>query len=173
MHDRYTYLGREFLTWLWFATERDNGRVEVEGQGAVGVEFCDRLTLGSDGEDAETSVVKAMAPLETEEARTSLRSGKKVDQAFLKLMVGEREYQLTLLAANYTFCNVKLPSTLGSDDSQVARERLFLLNELESIVDGLYLTFMLLRRDPEAWATVRDEMGAWVRQAKVPPSADA
>lgn len=162
MSDRYTFLGREFLTWLWFAAERDNGRVAVEGQNTIGVQFSKRLALASGGNVDESSVVKAEAPLDADEARTALRSGKKVEQAFLVLAVGEREYALTLNAATYTFGNAKLPTTLGSGDSELARERLFLLNELESIVDGLYLTFMQLRRDPEAWATVREEMRAWV-----------
>jgi hypothetical protein len=157
------FLGSEFLTWLWFATEQSDDRIEVPDQGWVTVTFKDRLSLASASNEKENSVVKSEVPLAAEEARTALRIGKQVNQARLQITMGERSYELMVLASAYAFANVKLPSTLGTDVREMARERLFLLNEMESIVDGLYLTFMRLRRDPEAWATVSAEMRKWVR----------
>ena len=47
--DRFSFLGREFLTWLWFETERTSGKIETATFGPVGVEFGQSLKLETGG----------------------------------------------------------------------------------------------------------------------------
>lgn len=160
--ERFAFLGREFLTWLWFQAERSQGMIQATNLGAVRVEFGQRLVLESGGNIREGSTVSAEAPSETEEARTALRTGKQVSRARLILEHGERQFQLGIDAETFTFSSCKLPTLLAGDDAQRIDERIKLLDELEGIVDDLYLTFIHLRRDPEAWRLVGEELRTWV-----------
>ena len=160
--DRFSFLGREFLTWLWFESERNNGAVAAGESGEVRIEFAQKLSLETGGNVREGSTVSAEAPAQAEEARTALRVGKKVARARLVLGVGDREFQLGLDAETLAVSNAKLPTQLGVRDAEGQDERLQLLDELEAVVDNLYLSFVQLRRDEQAWAPVREAMRAWV-----------
>lgn len=162
--DRYAFLGREFLTWLWFASETNNGVIDVPDLGPVRVEFGQRLTLESAGNVREGSTVSADAPSQTEEARTALRVGKKVARARLFLDQGERHFEVGLDAETLTYAGVKLPALMAGDDAMKVEERLRLLDEVENIVDSLYVLFVNLRRDESLWAPVREALRTWVQE---------
>ncbi len=159
---RGTFLGREFLTWLWFESERSGGTVNSEQFGAVRVDFGQRLSLQSTSGAREGSTVKAEAPGETEEARSALRTGKQVTTARLFVATADREFWLSIDADTFTFSGVKLPSVLGGKDDNKVDERLLLLDELEGVVDELYMIFIKLRADPQAWPDIREGIHQWV-----------
>lgn len=165
--DRFAFLGREFLTWLWFASETNNGFIAVPDLGNIRVEFGQRLTLESAGNVREGSTVSADAPSQTEEARTALRVGKKVARARLLLDLGERHFEVGLDAETLTYSGVKLPALMAGDDAMKTEERLRLLDEIEAIVDGLYMTFVNLRRDESQWEPVREALRTWVQEVVV------
>lgn len=169
--DRYGFLGREFLTWLWYATDANNGVVEVPDLGPIRVEFGQRLTLESVGNVREGSTVNADAPSQTEEARTALRVGKKVSRARLQIdVLGgteglERHFEVALDAETLTFSGVKLPSLMATDEAMRLEERLRLMDELENLVDTLYTQFVTTRKEEATWAPVRESIRTWVQQA--------
>ncbi|MFZ4578652.1 MAG: hypothetical protein ACOYOB_09700 [Myxococcota bacterium] len=160
--ERYAFLGREFLTWLWYESAHNNSRVQTDTFGAVQVEFGQRLTLETGGNVREGSTVSADAPTETEEARTALRTGKKVSRARLILEVADKHYELGIDAETLTLSQLKLPVVSGGEDLWRIEERLKLLDEVEAIIDELYVAFVRLRRDEEAWGRVREAMREWV-----------
>jgi len=164
MHDaqRFSFLGREFLTWLWFEAERNKNAIATETFGNIHVEFGQRLVLESGGNIREGSTVQAESPSQAEEARTALRVGKKVSRARLLLSLGERQFQLGIDAETLTFASVKLPTVLTGEDAQRLEERLRLLDEIEAVVDELYMTFVRLRKDDKTWAPVREALRVWV-----------
>ncbi len=159
--DRFSFLGREFLTWLWFEAERNGGRVDV-GDQTYGVEFAQKLVLESGGTLREGSTVQAEAPSQAEEARTALRVGKKVARARLVLSLGERQFSFNLDAETMAISNAKLPTELGVRDAAGLDERVALLDQLEAAVDGLYVAFVRMRSHEATWGPVRDAMRGWV-----------
>ncbi|MSQ85192.1 MAG: hypothetical protein EXR77_20335 [Myxococcales bacterium] len=159
--DRFSFLGREFLTWLWFESERSGGRVAT-ADGEYGVDFAQRLVLESGGTLKEGSSVQSEAPAQAQEARTALRVGKKVAKARLVLDVGDKQFTVNLDAETLALSNAKLPTVLGLRDAAGLDERVGLLDQLEAVVDGLYLHFVRLRKTEQSWAPVREAMRAWV-----------
>lgn len=158
---RYEFLGREFLTWLWFASERDNGNVKC-GDLRVRVELSDALTIESAGNIREATQIRAECPSQTEEARTALRVGKKVARAKLGLDVGERRFEVTIDSGLHMSA-VRLPTLMAGDDAMKMEERLRLLSELEAIVFGLYSDFLTLRTG-DGWQTESRAIGDWVQE---------
>jgi hypothetical protein len=160
--DKYAFLGREFLTWLWFEAERGHGAVKTPTFGDVKVEFGQRLVLESGGNVREGSTVQADAPALAEESRVALRTGKKVSKAKIVLEAGERTFSVGLDAETLTLAPVKLPAVLATGDAPRLDDRLQLLDELEAIVDELYVRFVQVRADAKSWGPVRDAMRDWV-----------
>ena len=68
------FLGREFLTWLWFKSEQTGGGIELPGQKVIEVIFLDRMTLDlSDAETPQTVSLKG----EHSELREGLAASRK------------------------------------------------------------------------------------------------
>ena len=167
------FFGQEFLTWLWWKSEERGGSVKLEGQGDIIVVFEKHMLLEYGEADYNERLVCSGLQTELKEARTGLRTGKKLEQARIQLIKDEREYNLTLGATFFEFRNVKLPKTEGADassDSPEAEmegailERIYLFEELVKIVNDLLRMFAEVRtseRWPEEVARVR----SWVHKS--------
>lgn len=156
--DRFGFLGKEFLTWLWWRSERDNGKV-----GEIGVELGQQLVMVTGGNVVESATIASDAPSQAEEARTALRAGKKVQKARVLLDVGELQFTATI-TSDLALSSVKLPTVLGKDEDlsgTVLQERMRLLRQLEEIVHDLYRQFLDVRLT-EAWQTEQDALRNWV-----------
>lgn len=164
------FLGQEFLTWLWWKSEERGGTVEVAGRGDVGVVFEKHMLLEyGEGETSEKLVCTGLQT-ELQEARTGLKVGKKLEQARIQITMGEYQYNFTLAAALMEYRNVKLPKTAateqgGSDNPEETEgmilERIFLFEELVSVVNDLYRMFLEVRVS-EDWARELQQLRSWV-----------
>ncbi len=57
------FLGREFLTWLWFKSDQTGGQIETSDGKAVEVLFLDRMTLDlPDTESLKRPLSKVSSP---------------------------------------------------------------------------------------------------------------
>ncbi len=172
MSDGLNHLGREFLTWLWYAAESNADVVDVDGVGFVRVLFAQRMLLTSLGPAQENSSIASDSPALTDEARAALKTGKKVAKATLLLDLDERHFEVTVDAATFALSGVKLPTVISDHEEERLAERLSLLDELESVLDGLYLQFARLRLDEPAWYQTRVAMHAWVTSDYDPSAAE-
>ena len=110
-----SFLGREFLTWMWFRAEGNEGIFKL-GERYVEVYFDDKLTLEALGDIKETNVIKSEAPTETEEARASLQSGKHVAEARLRFVAEQKQWAVTLKADDLAMGSLKIPGILSKED---------------------------------------------------------
>jgi len=167
------FLGREFLSWLWFKSEERSGAVDLPEQGDVQVNFEKYMLLESgEGENQEKLICRGLQA-ELQEARTGLLMGKQLEQARIRLTTrGEYEFFLTLGATLLDFRNVKLPKTMteGDEESDATAlegrtlERIALIEELTRAVHDLFRLFLSLRLGP-AWETELIRIRKWVQQA--------
>lgn len=157
-----TFLGREFLTWLWYASEQGDGRVTLRDDRQVVVALTQRMVLQSETGEVEGHTVKSSAPGLAEEARTALRVGKTVTAARLLLGVGDRAFEVGFDAASFALSGAKLPSVMSTQEAARIDDRLELLAELEGLLDGLFITFLSIRRDEAAWLAEHGKIAAWM-----------
>ena len=167
------FVGQEFLTWLWWKSEERGGSVELEGQGDIIVVFEKHMLLEYGEADYNERLVCSGLQTELKEARTGLRTGKKLEQARLQLIKDEKEYNLTLGASFFEFRNVRLPKTEGADSASensdaelegAVLERIYLFEELVKIVNDLLRMYVEVRTSdnwPEELARVR----TWVHKS--------
>lgn len=168
--DRFTFLGSEFLTFLWFQAEANGDGFVTLGSDPCRVEFDQSLTMVSGGNVIESATLKSDSPSHTEEARTALRQGKKVAKARIVLEHGERQYQFTIAAEGLVLSGVKLPTILGgksdaaaADGMAAVQERMLLLDELEGLIDSMYVGFCALRSSGVHWDVACQKVRAWVQ----------
>lgn len=176
------FLGREFLTWLWFRCEADGGTFELPPEGKapakkgkskddeadesreVGVIFNDYVSLVSDGDEREENILKKGSAHRSAEARMALLVGKLVSAAKLEVARGERSWTVTLSGETLDFRSVKYPDPQSDDAGERSIERLEAMQELGDIVDGLYGLFLGVRTTPQ-WDTIEvPAIARWIKK---------
>ena len=157
-----SFLGREFLTWLWYKCEAEKGQFVLPRIGQVGVFFDDLLVLESESTGSREDILKRGTPSHSGEAKTGLLLGKKVGKAKLFIGRGENEWLLTIDAENFDFQSVKLPKAESLDPEQKFQESVLNMEEAVEIMDQLYKMFLVARLDPSFEKTEVPAMQKWM-----------
>ena len=170
-HPASRFLGREFMLWLWWTSERDFGTAELPPFGTVDFWIDDHIQFRTPGDDPQIADLRGGAPATTIEARTALSSGKTVESARLGLRVKEREYSFSLCAEGLELSGVKVPSEMKEGSDERIFERMFLLDEVSGIIDAFFFRF-LEKRLEASWNTEQlPAIRAWVAGEAPQPSA--
>lgn len=164
LHDpeALSFLGNEFLTWLWFRCENCGGVFELP-DGEVSLIFNDYVQLASDRGEGEQSIMKKGSAHRSPEARTALRAGKLVTSARIELARGDRAFMVTIKGETLDLGGVKLPKSDEQDPIDKDADRLASLEELSEIVEALFQSFLVVRATAEWDASEYHKMESWVR----------
>ena len=166
-----TILGQDFLTWLWHATEARRGVFKDKDGREFSLRMEERLSVqGGDGEGLESAVVKSPSG-ELTEARSGLRSGKKVSRAQLRFERDPEAWQLTLKDNDFSLSGLKTPKIETNDREDVdpdARvlEKLFLVEQCLEMLDGVYQEFLAMRLATGKWTEETRSMRDWIGQGQ-------
>ncbi len=160
------YLGREFLTWLWYRSSLQDGIFEMT-DGPLEVWFDAKLTLEAQGDVKESNIIKAENPTETQEAHAALLNGKLVSDARLRLVSGQKQWTLSVKGDSLAISGVKIPALLSREDDDQLYERFMLIEEAEDTVHALFQQFMELRMDDDAWRPEVQAIRGWVHGVSV------
>ncbi|MCP4803977.1 MAG: hypothetical protein GY913_08915 [Proteobacteria bacterium] len=156
------HLPAEFLTWLWFASIRDGGNMNLGGEiGWIDVWVDDRIAFRAAGDDKPRAVMTGENTAEAIEALAALAGGRLVKELRICIRREDREFALTLKNPTLDLTQVKLPGAVSGDEA--IYDRMGLYEELTFIVAGLLRKFAG-ERTAESWdeATL-PAMRAWVR----------
>jgi hypothetical protein len=160
LNEKRRFVGREFLVFLWFESEIFEGQIPVEGFGPCELRLESWITLSCDKEQAR---LKGVMPSAEPEAHQALRQGKLPAQARLRVRVGELEYAFTFNADTLALAAVKIPSVVKDEADEQFYERMYLVEELESLVAALYAKFIAIRLSTAWEQQVLPAIQAWVR----------
>ena len=158
-------LGREFLTWLWFASEAHGGRFDLPGVEDVFCYLVQKITVvGGEGESLERIVISGrMADMQ--EAKSGLLSGKMVQQAGLRFEKGSEVWEMNVRSEDLAFNGLRTPKVdsrleEGEDPEGPFLEKMYLLEQAARILDELFALFIRRRFSPE-WPGILERMAAW------------
>jgi hypothetical protein len=167
--ERFSFFGKEFLTWLWFVCETRDGRIEVQGFGPVDIEIDTKIELTAAGDHAKAAVTEEL-PTGSTEAHAALRVGKKLTKANFRLNLEAHGFVATL-DEHLRMSGVKLPFGLdakeATDQDQrhyVVSDRLSKLDELERLIESMFAIFVEVRTGA-GWADENEAMCEWVRSS--------
>jgi hypothetical protein len=140
-----SFLGGEFLLWLWHHAETAGGAHRLGELGEVGVAFDRMLELGGAPEGGRV-VLRGELPTRSMEAASSLLAGRMPLKARLILARDEKSFEVTLAAETFDLDAVKVTAPaeeIGDENLKAADEqRAGWLFELQEIVDGLFAAFL-------------------------------
>lgn len=149
------FLGREFLTWLIYHSDDDNGGgdfAESELCDAFRIIVGERIVLKALGEGSGEIAAKGPAPATTPDVRYAIAGGLTVRELDLIFERGDRLWQAAVAAEGFDLRRVKLPALMSEEDSERLSERLELLDELDKMLQAAFRTFLRLRLAAN-WAT--------------------
>jgi len=159
------FLGREFLTWLWYRSSNQDGVFQTSTGEAIELWFDATLTLEAQGEVKEQNVIKAEHPTETPEAHAAILTGKVVAAARLRVVSGQKQWTFGIKGETLALSSIKIPALLSREDDDQLYERFMLVEEIEDIVNGLYQQFIELRMDDDQWRPEIQAIRTWVHRA--------
>jgi recombination associated protein RdgC len=160
--------GRDFLTWLWFFSEEDGGKIKVKDNGEFSVMIDGPLTfaLAEEGTGAAETSVRKGAPLRSAEAKAALAVGKKLRKARLLLSRGEGEaWVMNVDADRFAFGGFAPPEGEEIEAASAFEEKAIALQTFVLFLEAAFLTFLERfkgsKRDAEqkrirAWSAERD-----------------
>jgi len=154
------FLGEEFLYWLWYMTYEYEGTVPLSGGDYVTICFSGSMTF-SDMFSKEIVKLTGGSPY-SPAAKTAARSGKRLTEAKFYVVSETREYEFVFRSRPFAFSSVKIPAVLSKEYDDKAAERIYLLQEFESIFDTLYNAFIAERVFGD-WANTLDSIREWVQ----------
>ena len=148
-YNRYKFLGKEFLTWLWFMIETDPDGLRKFDPEMLALEIGSRLVVENSRTKAKETVTIKGDEASLEEGLLALKKGAKVTDIHLIYRVGSQEYQFSLKGESLNISNLKLPETGAAESTEdmegIIIEKIYLAQKAIGLVDALFTAFVKLR----------------------------
>jgi hypothetical protein len=168
MKNRYSMLGRDFLTWLYRRAEANEGQIPEAGNG-VEIFFDDSVSLVGEGDSpARTSLSGDPATMESELV-ASLKSGKKILRAKLHIIGPGGEWSMSLDTDDWSVRSLKLPTGIkdGSTDETMILDRMGSLEKVEEVLEELFSAYLDVRTDGKAYEAHGEDLTGWLKGAEL------
>lgn len=148
-YNRYKFLGYEYLTWLWFAIEKNQDEITKLEQEPVSLEIGNRIVLVNKRKDTVESITIKGDDAGLEEGILALKKGAVVTELNLSCKTGDQEWRFTVKAESLHMAGLKCPQT-GAVESQedlegAVLEKVYLYEKAFRLTDNLFKQFITLR----------------------------
>jgi recombination associated protein RdgC len=141
------FLGKEFLTWLWYKIEISSGLISLPKHKEIEIYFDRRIVLEKkNNKDIDKIAYNGNIHGATE-IKSGLASGKQVKEARIKVGRGSTEWSFILKADNLSFSSLKLSQFPGEkqDTEGLFYENMSKIEEVTAIIDELFDIFVNIR----------------------------
>lgn len=180
------FLGREFLTWLWFQSElADSLHLDLKDGGTAicRIWIDDRVVLESSAAKAHIYSLRGGEPSQSIETAAALQSGKMAKQLKIGIDIDDMgEFTAVLNAQDLTPRSLSLPVLANQDASQgtpadtAASEPLALrLQQTElflNVLDALFSLFLDERTDAKWEDEGVEKIRTWIKTRSTVEKAD-
>jgi len=163
------FLGREFLLWLWFKSETEDGIFDLGDKGKAELWLDGKITLQSENERGVETITCTGEALNMKEARFALAGEKEIRQATVKLAIGDNQWSFVLDSTWMNFRSFKTPRVINDgkeDPDGLFYEKAFLIEEAISAMDRIYASFIGDRLSPDWLTETRSAIARWIRQGE-------
>lgn len=157
------HLAGEFYLWLWWASEQRQARFDLPAPvGTVHVWVDDRLAFRRPDETKVTAVLTGENPAASLEARAALAGGKVLQELRIGLRRDDREFVATLKGPGVFLGGLKVPGVLSEAAEEAVIDRMFLVEEVMLVVDGLLREFSAARASARWGIEVLPALRSWL-----------
>lgn len=159
----YRWLGREFLTWIWFKTETDGGTFDLPSS-PIDIVIEDNLVMVSHDDESQSSSIKGGCPTLRPEAASALAGLMAARRAKITAARDEKTWTFTLDAETLDIKSAKLPKTEADDAYEQMAERLGFAEELSDAIAELFAHFVEVRLALDWETGEAQRMREWIRE---------
>ena len=165
-YNRYIFLGYEFLTWLWYVIEKDEGRIPLLEEEIVSLEVGNRIVLEKSQKAGVESITIKGDDAGLEEGILALRKGAVVTELNLFYKAEDNEWHFTIKGESLNIANLRPPIT-GPIESKkdlegAVIEKAYLYNEVIRLIDNLFKQFIRLRVSNDWYSKVVPLVRQWM-----------
>ena len=168
-YNRYRFLGKEFLTWLWYMLENRSAQlVEIDAD-LSSLEIGNRMVLENGrSEGLETITIKG-DDAGLEEGLLALKKGALVTEMNLIYRSGDNTWQFNLKGESLNISSFKTPETAVTQTKEdiegAVLEKIYLYEKLIVFVEGVFRHFVRLRVSEEWDKNVITQLKQWINKA--------
>lgn len=145
LQNNRSFLGREFLTWLWFKSESQNNKLTIGKLGTFHFFIDDKIVLSSTSGSVLENSLKGGSPAYASEAGMALSTGKLVHEAKFILQDSERQWSFSVMANDLSIRGIRLPPVVESDSQSHISKRIIYAQFVTDVIDELFKEFMNIR----------------------------
>ncbi len=155
-----SFFGREFLSWLWYATEQSEGTFDLLDKADVAASIARLIHLKCDFNLSGSAMLRADAPARALEGRAGLAAGKQPAKLGLLLAARSGEWSFVLDGVTLDVSGLTLPQTEEKDAIARLEERFESIAEAAGVMDALFAEFMRRRLSGD-WDALLKNMCKW------------
>jgi hypothetical protein len=157
--------GRDFLTWLWFFSEQEDGGIlELEQYGKFAFYIEGPLTFAVAAEAsgaAENTLKNGDSPLRAAEAKAALTVGKKLRKAKIMLERNNEIWSGTFDADRFSFSGLALPDGEELEPESCFAERMNNLFIFHTALTAYFRLFVKILMS-DKWGEEENKIRQWV-----------
>ncbi|MBQ46594.1 MAG: hypothetical protein CMP10_03750 [Zetaproteobacteria bacterium] len=165
-----TFLGREFLTWLWYQSESGDNLNKIESPVSGETYICDlwiddKVTLESSQSTVHSHALRGGNPSQSIEAAAALQSGKTVKSIKIGVNIeGFGEYLTTLNSSDLAPRSLTVPEPEEHEEIDANSLLSFRINKINAfldVLDGLFSQFLSKRVNLD-WRNDQKLIKGWI-----------
>ena len=160
------HVASEFLLWLAWREALGNNDYRLSDGNEVFVEVCEEVELKLPEEEKASVVLRNLNSNEHPELLASLRAGRTLHRAKLRVLSGDREYRLTLSGPQLAWSGIKLPKMIKAGDlPEILLDEMFVYEDLHRSVRGVFALYAARRVDLDRWTQEGLSIRSWLGES--------
>lgn len=159
--ERTRHLGELFLLWLWYKSATNDTIFYLSDQSVLALAVGDQIVFEARLAQTEKTVLSGGAPAESREAFEALKQGKAVSAAKIAMTREEKAWQFVLQSSTLSVSALKIPALMTKSDDDKIFERQALIEEADSLIRGLYESFLAVRLS-DGWTLEAKNITRWI-----------
>lgn len=156
-------LGQNFLTWLWWYQEENNGELPKSQLGEFGLLVDGPLVFVADGAGALESSIRKGLPTRSAEAKAALMVGKKLKRATIQFARAKETWKCTVEADSFLLRGLSLPEGEAMEPHSVFEERMTYLHIFQQVFYALFQKFVQEFKSGKNLDAFEKKAKAWVK----------
>jgi hypothetical protein len=163
--DSRDFLGNEFLLWLWYVLERDEGEIRLADESVATVLLSRSLTLECPRGQTGHETISSEGPTRLPESRRAIRAGKLPRKMGMTVVRHESHYDLSLQAETLAVSSARLPPPEEEQERPRQEARIDQIRHLIETLDLVYDAFARVRCS-EQWSKELGKIQKWLTAEK-------
>lgn len=160
--EQYEFLGKEFLTYLWYLCDATSGTITFEDGTTIELSVGNSICLESEYGDVKKSTLKGDHPAISVEAKTSLSEGKQLAKARFEATIDNIEWKFTLDGKTLDLSSVQIPKVSAPSEESILVYRLRAFDFFYGVVDNLFSKFLEIRTNNSSWEREVAKISKWI-----------